>query len=181
MDKDTNTMTVLQKLESGEINADQALRMIEGRTDTVPSDVKLPEKHWWTWWLVPFSLGMAGAAAGYGISQLGGAWWICAGPLIVIGGLIMLLALLTIESPWVHIRVHTGQASWPRRVAISLPIPLRLTAQILKWFSPRVERLDSTMIDELIIALEENISSDKPIIIDVDEKGSGERVRVFLG
>jgi hypothetical protein len=181
MEKDTNAMTVLQKLESGEIDADQALQMISETNEATSSDTSPPERQWWTWWIVPFSLGMAAAAVGYGLSQLGGAWWICAGPLLVLGGSIMLLALLTIESPWAHIRVQTGQASWPRRITISVPLPLRFTAQVLRWVSPRIEELDSTMIDELIIALEETVSKDQPIIIEVDENGSGERVRVFLG
>jgi hypothetical protein len=56
-----------------------------------------------------------------------------------------------------------------------------MTARLLRWFSPHIEGLDSTMVDDLIIALEGNISSDEPITIEVDEGESGERVEVFLG
>jgi hypothetical protein len=181
MSGEKNTMDILQQLEDGEINADQALKMMDGSVPEPSTVSDVPQKKWWAWWLVPFSLGMAAAAVGYGLSQLGGVWWICAGPLLVIGGLVMVLAVLTIQSPWVHIRVHTGQDSWPKRIAISLPLPLRLTAQILRWFSPRIGAFDQTTVDELIIALEGNVSSDTPITIQVDEGESGERVEVFLG
>lgn len=181
MENQKSTMEILQKLEEGEIDAEQALRMMDAPSEQGRPAADKPEKRWWAWWLVPFSLGMAAAAVGYGLSQLGGAWWICAGPLLVIGGLVMVLAILTSQSPWVHVRVHTGQDSWPRRIAISLPLPLRMTAQVLRWFSPRIKGLDSTTVDDLIIALEGNISSEEPIIIEVDEGESGERVEVFLG
>lgn len=181
MNSDKSTMEILQQLENGEIEADQALRMIDGEQPVPPEERAWPRRKWWAWWLVPFSLGMAGAAAGYGLSQLGGAWWVCAGPLLVLGTMVMVLAVLTSTSPWVHIRVHTGEESWPRRIAISLPLPLRLTAQILRWVSPRIDGLDGTMVDELIIALEGNVSSEAPVTIEVNEGESGERVEVFLG
>ncbi len=181
MASDKSTMEILQQLENGEIEADQALQMIDGEEPAAHKKREWSQRKWWAWWFVPFSLGMAGAAAGYGLSQLGGAWWICAGPLLVVGALVMMLAVVTSQSPWVHIRVHAGEQSWPRRIAISLPLPLRLTARMMRWFSPRIEGLDRTMVDELIIALEGNVSSEVPIIIEVDEGDSGERVEVFLG
>jgi hypothetical protein len=174
-------MEILERLEKGEIDAEQAIHLIDDDIENAPTASAIPARKWWTWWLVPFSLGMAGAAVGYGLSQLGGAWWICAGPLLFLGTLVMVLAAISIQSPWVHIRVQTGQKSWPQRIAISLPLPLRLTAQILRWFSPRVEGLDRTAVDDLIIALEDNLSSDAPITIQVDQGESGERVEVFLG
>jgi hypothetical protein len=181
MDSQNKTLDILQKIENGEINAEQALQMIADAAHHPSSDPKIPEKKWWAWWLVPFSFGMAGAAAGYGLSQLGGAWWICAGPLIVVGAVVMLVAVLTSQSPWMHVRVHTGHASWPRRIAIGLPLPLRFTAWVLRWVAPRVVGLDRTMVDELIIALEESVSNEAPITIEVNEGESGERVEVFLG
>jgi len=181
MNNEKNRMEILELLESGEIDAEQAIHLIDEDMEKSSTASEIPERKWWTWWLVPFSLGIAGAAVGYGLSQLGGAWWICAGPLLVVGSLVMVFSILTIQSPWVHIRVHTGQGSWPQRIAISLPLPLRLTAQILRWSSPRIKGLDRTTVDELIIALEGNISSDTPITIHVDEGESGERVEVFLG
>jgi hypothetical protein len=180
MNNEKNRMEILELLENGEIDTEQALEMMGNGPEHVTPTSKVPEKQWWAWWLVPFSLGMAGAAIGYGLSKLGGAWWICAGPLLVIGGLVMILAILTIQSPWVHLRVHTGQEAWPRRIAISLPLPLRMTAQIIRWFSPRMKGFDHTTVDELILALEGNVSSGNPVIIEIDEGESGERIEVFL-
>jgi hypothetical protein len=176
-----NMMGVLQQLERGEIDADQALQMMENIEREKPVGSGTHAREWREWWLVPFSLGMAGAAAGYGVSQLGGAWWICAGPLMVIGTTVMVAGILSSQSPWVHIRVSTGQVSWPRRIAISLPLPLRLTARVLRWMSPRVEGFDQTIIDELITSLEENVAIEAPLRIEVEEGKSGERVEVFLG
>jgi hypothetical protein len=94
---------------------------------------------------------------------------------------VMILSVATNRSPWVHVRVKTGEDKWPRRIAISLPLPLGLTARILRWRGMFKGAKDETAIDDLILALEGNLSADEPIYIEVDEGESGERVKVYLG
>jgi hypothetical protein len=49
-------------------------------------------------------------------------------------------------------------------------------------WGPRIPNLDETVIDDLILALEGNISKDTPLHIEVQEdETTGERVEIFLG
>jgi hypothetical protein len=79
------------------------------------------------------------------------------------------------------LRVITGEEQWPRRIAISLPVPLGLTARILRWRGMSFGGFDETEIDDLILALEASLSADQPIYIEVDEGESGEKVKIILG
>ena len=114
---------LLQDVEEGRIDVAEAIRRLEaGEPLGEPHDpVEMNESEalpsqWRQWWWIPFSVGVAIAAAGYGLSTLGGWWWVCAGPALFVGLLLMLLMLISSRSPWVHIRVHTGEEEWPRNL-----------------------------------------------------------------
>jgi hypothetical protein len=77
--------------------------------------------------------------------------------------------------------VHTGQDSWPRKIAISMPLPLRLSAWFLRRFGHRIPQLKGTSVDELLVLLQEGVTADYPIYIEVAEGDGGERVEVRLG
>jgi len=183
MNDDLNSMEILDQLDAGQIDASEAARRLseEGVQPKQQAEVPKPPNRWRYWWMIPFSIGFAIIVAGWGLSQLGGWWWACAGPLLVIGASAMIFSLATLQSPWVHIRVKTGEDKWPRRIAISLPLPLGLTARILRWRGLSYGGLDETAIDDLILALEGNLSADEPIYIEVDEGESGEQIEIFLG
>jgi len=183
MNNDQNSMEILDQLDKGQIDAREAARRLSEK-DVQPKqkdDFPNLSNRWQHWWVIPFSIGLAGGVTGWGLSQLGGWWWVCAGPLLVLGVLAMILSVAMQRSPWVHIRVKTGEDKWPRRIAISLPIPLGLTARILRWRGLSYGGLDKTAVDDLLLALEGNISSEEPIYIEVDEGESGERIEVYLG
>ncbi|MGB2894871.1 MAG: hypothetical protein WBB65_01735 [Anaerolineales bacterium] len=183
MNDDQNSMEILDQLDAGQIDASEAARRLSEK-DVQPKkkdEVPILSNRWKHWWVIPFSIGLAVGVTGWGLSQLGGWWWICAGPLLVVGVLAMIFSVATYRSPWVHIRVKTGEDHWPRRIAISLPLPLSLTARILKWRGLFPGGLDATGIDDLILALEGNLSSEEPIYIEIDEGESGESVEVYLG
>ncbi|TET96834.1 MAG: hypothetical protein E3J30_10645 [Anaerolineales bacterium] len=183
MNDDQNSMEILDQLDAGQIDASEAAHRLseEGEQHKQKAEVPNLPKRWRNWWVIPFSIGFAMGVTGWGLSQLGGWWWVCAGPLMVLGAIAMILSVATYRSPWVHIRVKTGEDKWPRRIAISLPIPLSLTARILRWRGLFNGGLDETALDDLILALEGNLSTDEPIYIEVDEGGSGEHIEVYLG
>jgi hypothetical protein len=131
--------------------------------------------------VIPFSIGFGLTLAGAGVATVGGWWWLLAAPLLLVGIGLFTLAAATHDSPWVHVRVDTGQESWPRRIAISLPIPIRFTAWILRNFSHRISGFDNTGIDELLLALDEGLLTDAPIFVEVYEGEGGEKVEVYLG
>jgi hypothetical protein len=193
-EKPEKKMDVLEQLEQGHIDVEEAIHRLEGEdsvsigkttgsdSSVVPSEGTDSRRKWRDWWLVflASSLGII-ALAGW-LGTIGGWWWVCAGPGLLAGFALMVLALASKDSPWLHLRVDTGQKTWPRHIALSFPLPIRLASWGLKTWGPRIPSLSDTAVDELILALEGNLSKDTPIYIDVQEdESTGERVQIFLG
>jgi hypothetical protein len=186
MMNDNDRMEVLNRLEAGEINAEEAIEALRQEGDISEGKVCVEENpaspsRWRSRWLIPFSLGIAGTAAGLGLSQLGGWWWACAGPLLVLSVTVVIVAAATSQSPWVHLRVRTGAKDSYRKLNLHLPIPLGLTAWSLRVFGSYIPGLDDIAIDDLLIDLEGNLSSETPIHIEVQNSEEGEQVEVFMG
>lgn len=183
MNDDQNSMEILDQLDAGQIDASEAARRLSEERAQPKQQAEVPNlpNRWRYWWTIPLSIGFATGVTGWGLSQLGGWWWVCAGPLLVLGAGVMILSAATCKSPWVHVRVKTGEDKWPRRIAISLPLPLGLTARILRWRGLSFGGLDETAIDDLILALEGSLSAGEPIYIEVDEGEPGEKVTIILG
>jgi hypothetical protein len=183
---DSDRMEVLNRLEAGEINAEEAIEALGQEQDFTGGEQFIKEEagspsRWRSWWLIPFALGIAGTAAGLGLSQLGGWWWVCAGPLLVVSVTVVIVAAATSQSPWVHLRVRTGVEDGYHRFNLHLPIPLRLAAWSLRVFGSNIPGLDDTAVDDLLLGLEGNLSSETPIRIEVQNGEDGEHVEVFMG
>ena len=184
MDEEIKPVEIINQLDEGVIDVEEAVRRLTGGAEATPrvkaEQSKVPRR-WRAWWLIPFSIGLGLTAAGAGVATLGGWWWLCAGSLLLVGIPLLTLAVATSRLPWVHVRVDTGDESWPRRIAISLPLPIRFTAWVLRIIGPRVKGLDQTAIDELLLALDEGVFSEGPIFVEVDEDTAGEKVQIYLG
>jgi len=182
---DDKRMDLLNRLEAGEIDAEEAIQALDKNPEHVvdQSEEAIPERppSWRAWWLIPFSLGIAGTAAGLGLSQLGGWWWVCAGPLLVSSLFVVIISATTSQSPWVHVRIRTGADDGFRKINLHLPLPLRLTAWGLRIFGGNIPGLDDTAVDELIMSLEGDITRETPIHIEVHDGEDGEHVEVFMG
>lgn len=184
---------LLGQLEAGEIDVSEAIRLIESGSSVGGASAPASEVHEMpsispsleklrSWWLLIPAIGLVVTAFGGWMSTYGGWWWLFAAPSLLGGILILLFGLATYNSPWLHIRVDTGQVAWPQRVSISFPIPIRLASWGLRKWGHYAGSLDATAIDELLLSLEENFSADNPIHIEVHEdKESGEKIQVFLG
>lgn len=184
---------ILDQLETGDIDVGEAVRLIEGaapsetHSKSAPADGLVSPRSpsvgtWRSWWLLIPAFGLAFTAFGGWLGTIGGWWWLCAAPSLVVGILVLLLAVLTQNAPWLHVRVDTGQESWPRHVAISLPVPIRLASWGLRRWGHYASGLDATAVDELLLSLEGSIDADNPIHIEVHEDDeTGERIQVFLG
>lgn len=175
-------LRILEQIEAGEINVDDALRELQeiDAQDEAPADsLASDNKNYRFWWLIILAVGLGVAGLGAWLGSLGGWWWLCAGPTLLMGIVASIVGLASSNSPWVHIRVHTGQDSWPRKIAISMP--LRLSAWLLRRFGYRVPQLKGTSVDELLVLLQEGVSAENPIYIEVAEGAGGERIEVRLG
>jgi CHASE2 domain-containing sensor protein len=105
-------------------------------------------------------------------------WLVCGWIPMILGLLVMGLAWWSRYATWLHLRVHEGDG---RRVAISLPVPLTLAAWVLRIARPFVPQLENTAVDEVILALRDSKTGDQPLMIDIDDEESGEKVQIYFG
>jgi len=198
MPSETERMHILQMIEDGRISAAEGLRLLDALSasdEAAPLPVvtePAPEadlEHWRRWWMVPMLVGvvvlLVGAllmVAAFQSSGLG-FWFACASLPVALGVLIMVLAAGSRSARWLHVRVRTNPAAndWPHNIALSFPLPIRLTAWLLRLVGPFVPQLKDHGFDELILALAETTSAEAPLYMDVDEGDGGERVQVYIG
>ncbi len=201
MPGEAERMQILQMIEDGKVSAADGLRLLDalgggaeaatplpdppGQAERAGPDVDLDR--WRRWWIVPMWIGISilvvGALLMYGAYQASGLgfWFACATLPFAAGVVVMALAGFSQSARWLHIRVKTGQTEWPRNIAISFPLPIRLTAWFLRTFGSRIPKLRETGVDELIMALGEHTNAATPLYINVDEGQGGEKVQVYIG
>jgi len=144
------------------------------------------QQKWRSFWWIPMLVGVgitlvaallmfaAWNAGGFGF------WFACTWFPFLLGVAVMALAWASRTARWLHVRIHQKEGESPQRIAISLPIPLRLTAWFLRTFGKYIPHLGNTGLDELIMALDAT-SPETPFYVEVNEGGNGERVEVYIG
>ena len=145
---------------------------------------------WRNWWYYPLTFGILITIFSGWLLFLGnqnewaGFWMACIWLPLLLGISVILLSWLSHSALWAHVRVNTAQDEWPRRIAISLPLPLRLGAWIFRTFQdkiPGIPDMDDVPLDELITAILDGVKPDAPIYIEIEEGKGGERVEVYIG
>lgn len=141
---------------------------------------------WRRWWKIPLWSGacitIIGALCMYWAQQTSGIglWFACAWVPFTVGLLIIVLALQSRTSRWLHVRIQQGADETPRNINISIPLPLRLSAWFLRTFGKYIPALKDKSFDELILALENNTNTDTPFYVEVEDGDNGERVFVYI-
>jgi hypothetical protein len=205
MTQDDARMNVLRMIEEGQITADEGLRLLGalGTQPPRPPDPALPPladargqpadpqmRYWRNWWTLPMLAGVGvlvlGALAMYSAVQASGYgfWFVCSWLPFLIGVAIAALAWASRTSRWVHLRVEKGSQGGrerPRRLMLSFPIPVKVIAWAIRSFGTRIPALARTSVDELITAIDETATPERPIFIDVHKGEKGERVQVYIG
>ncbi|MCD4751519.1 MAG: DUF2089 domain-containing protein [Anaerolineaceae bacterium] len=193
--------SILKQFENGEITIEEADRLLVDLELTAPQDATedpIPEEDesrgsaipadfnrfkWaWVWFLfggiILTLIGAFGMYDGYQSRGLGAGFWFSWIPLSL-GVCIVILAINSKNSLWIHVRVNTGKKEWPRRIKFSIPLPLQLT-RLTSRLALKYDvdgRLNASDVDEIIAVIKE---SDTPLAVYVDED-DGEKVQVFIG
>lgn len=152
-----------------------------------PADLPPRASHWRRWW-------MTWLWAGVGILILGGwlMYWaqitygigflfFCAWLPFLLGLALIVLAWQSSTSRWLHLRVQQRPGSWPPQIAISLPLPVGLASWFLRTFRGLIPGLDDPVVNQVLTALEGEVSPENPIYIDVEDNPNGEHVQIFIG
>ncbi len=199
-------LRILDQIDAGALTAEEGVRRLQALNTADPrsladlqaaaglrpggSPAPPPDLAGWRrWWALPFGLGLALTLLSSGLLywalraadfQLSGWFWLALAP-FALSVTLMALAAASRGARWLHLRVNTGQAGWPRRITLSFPLPIRFTAWALRTFGRRIPRLQHTGLDELILALDETTSPQNPLYVEVDEGPNGEKVQVYIG
>lgn len=144
---------------------------------------------WRNWWYYPLAFGILVTVLSGWMIFLGtqrewaGFWMACIWLPLLFGLFVIVLSWYSHRSLWMHVRVNTGQEEWPRRIAISLPLPLEFGAWVIRTFKhkiPGIPNLDDVPLDEIITAVRQGVKPEAPIYVQVEEAGA-ERVEVYIG
>jgi hypothetical protein len=156
-------------------------------TAKAPPAMEASARKWRSWWWIPLwvGVGITVISAGlmywaYAANDGFGFWFACTWFPFLLGVAIMALAWASRTARWLHVRVHQAEGERPRNIAISLPLPIRFTAWLVRIFRPHIPQPEGVNIDEMILALEKT-SPDSPMFVQVDEGKDGERVEVYIG
>jgi hypothetical protein len=154
--------------------------------EAYPPDPEEMER-WKRWWVIPFWIGagitvIGGLLMYWAFSASGmGFWFACAWFPFLLGVATLALGWGSRTTPWLHVRVHQAPGETPKKIAISFPIPIRLTAWGLKTFGHFIPHMEGTNLDEVILALKDISLDGTPLFVDVNEGENGEHVQVFIG
>ena len=205
------SLKVLQMIQDGTISAEEGERLLEalGETRAAPAEEAgrpaepaaraQPEEVVWpagepgapygapSWWRRAWVYVLAGGVV---LLAAGGVWtgwlargnaglgWLgCTVPLLILGTAVILLAWWARMARWLHLRVRDED----KDIRISMPLPLRLTAWVLRIIRRWVPRLRETAVDELIMAMAEENARGNILTVEVNDDEDDEEVKIYFG
>lgn len=197
----SNSMEILQQVKSGTLSVGEAARRLEELERGAPEidnyqpaaepsetvftpqpEEPQPELGWWkNGWLIPFWAGtgifvFSAVWMGWVYSGSQGVGFACSWMLMLFGMLILFLGWWSRQARWAHVRVQEASGS---RFAISLPLPLGLSAWILRVLVPFVPQLREKNFEHLPGLLDAMAGVEGSISVEVNE-ADGQRVRVYI-
>lgn len=138
------------------------------------------------YWMIPLWFGVGITVLGslllYWALQATGIsfWFFLASAPFLLGVLVMALSWQSRWAHWLHLRIEQPPGATPQHISLSFPLPIRLTAWMLRNYGHWVPALEGTALDEVILALGGSTTPENPVYIEVDEGENGERVVIFI-
>ncbi|MFQ5436106.1 MAG: hypothetical protein ACE5FD_14635 [Anaerolineae bacterium] len=187
---------LLDAMESGETAVPEPPTLIpEPDSEPFTGDIITPDPppdmtRFRRFWQIPFFISLA-LLLGSGLwlrslyQRADGAitfGFVCVWSIFIFTVVLTTLALLSRQSPWVHVRVKEQHG---RRIAISLPIPMGLAKwgiNIARGFVPDKEQASLDMAADFLAEARHNLGQPgaDPLIVSVDDD-DGDQVQVYIG
>ncbi len=188
-------MRILEKIEAGELDVEEGARRLEALIeaseaigpseppDASASPIPRPTLVRWLWQIVFWTgvglmaaggLLLAPAYAGAGARRALVWGWV----LFALGMLGLALGWWLQRARWLFLRVR--QSDGPN-ISFALPLPLGPIAWVLRIARPFVPQLRETGVDELLLALQEEVLSGRILAVEVNEGEGREQVQVYFG
>jgi len=150
------------------------------------NDIKKPG--WaFVFWLIPIVFGgliIVSATSwlyqSYANVGLGFRFWLSWIPFLI-GLLLVYLGFVLNQARWIHIHIRQPEGEKPSRIIIGFPLPVRLMMKLLPLFRNKLPtNIQDMDLEEMLNSLDESISSDDPIVINVDDE-DGSKVEIYIG
>ena len=201
---------ILQMVQEGKISAEQAsslMRALEADPDPSEADVEVIEagvssggerveapefeevrRRARRFAMIPLWVGVFltvfSAWGMYSIQQNAGVnfWFFFLLIPLLLGVLLIALGAGAQNSKWLYVNVDRRNAhDGPRKITLGFPLPLGLTAWVLRTFGHNIRGMNHTNVDEIIQILDATGKSGAPLIINANDNGDGEHVQVYIG
>ena len=179
-------LRILELIEAGEINVEEGARRLESLAGGAETpDIPAPRSRLVRWlWQAALGIGIAMLAWGglllardyAGEAATGRAVW---GWLLFALGLTwVVLGWWLQRTRWFSLRVRRASG---HNISFALPLPPGPVAWVLRIARPFVPQLAETGVDELILAMWEELRDGRSFAVEVDEGEDGEQVQVYFG
>jgi len=193
-------LRILELIEAGEIGVEEGARRLEALAESttspgplggpalsefegVAAPVTRPALVRWLWQVV-FWTG-AGLVVGGGLlveavhaGEAAAGWLAWGWLLLALGALGVVIGWWLQRAHWFSLRVR--QPDGPN-ISLALPLPLGPIAWVLRVLRPFVPQLEEMGVDELILAMREEVREGRTLMIEVDEGEGGEQVQIYFG
>jgi len=179
-------LRILELIEAGEISVEEGARRLEalaGGAEVPDTPVARPALVRWLWQAVSWT--GIGLMVGGGLLVTAAQAEAVATGWLTWGWIILALGVMWIVLGWWLQRAHwfslrVRQADGPN-ISFALPLPLGPIAWVLRIARPFVSQLRETGVDELILAMREEVRDGRPVVVEMDEGEGGEQVQIYFG
>ena len=138
-------------------------------------------------WRIPLWIGIGITVLG-GLWMLGamrsagfGFWFYCSWLPLLLGVFIITLVVGSRKSHWLFVKVKQSPGEKPENITFGFPLPLRLSAWILRTFGGMIPGMENVVgVEEILETLADTPVGDSALIVDVKDD-DGEEVQVFIG
>ncbi len=101
---------------------------------------------------------------------------------LILGVFIMIGGWILMESPWMHVRIHSKDDTKKVHIVFSMPVPLRLARWVFRTFGHYMPQdVREKGVEEMLAAIEESMKAGEPFHVQVDDDKDGSKVDVFIG
>ena len=110
-----------------------------------------------------------------------GFWFYCSWLPLLLGIFIIAVVAGSRTSHWLFVKVKQSPGEKPENITFGFPLPLRLSAWILRTFGGMIPGMENVVgVEEILETLADTPVGDSALIVDVKDD-DGEEVQVFIG
>jgi hypothetical protein len=204
MTTDESKLEILKKVEDGTLSVEEGsellgildkgarstpvLEVVHERADefTEPTEPRKVSGCWKAAWSMILLAGAVLTAfsafwvyQGYHNNGFRWGFWLSWIPLVV-GVLITIFGWMLMESPWMHVRIHSEEDEKHVNIVFSFPIPIGLVRWFLRTFGAHMTGdIDSEEVLGVLDEMEASLKRGEPFHVQVDDDKDKSKVEIF--